>query len=92
MRESDIEAALRGGVALLGGIAYKFVSPGRVGVPDRIVVMPSGVTVFVELKAPGKKPEPHQEREHQRLRERGHRVYVIDSIEGVKKLLEELTP
>ncbi len=90
MRESDIEAALRGGVAMFGGIAYKFVSPGRVGVPDRIVVMPSGVTVFVELKAPGKKPEPHQEREHERLRKLGHRVYVIDSLEGVKQLLEEL--
>ena len=90
MRESDIEAALRGGAAMLGGIAYKFVSPGRVGVPDRIVVMPSGVTVFVEMKAPGKKPEPHQEREHERLRKLGHRVYVIDSLEGVKQLLEEL--
>ena len=92
MRESDIEAALRGGVALLGGIAYKFVSPGRRGVPDRLVVMPNGVTVYVELKAPGEKPEPHQEREHQRLRERGHRVYVIDSLEGVRQLLEELKP
>ena len=92
MRESEIEAALRGGVALLGGIAYKFVSPGRVGVPDRIVVMPGGVTVYVELKAPGKKPEPHQEREHERLRERGHRVYVIDSLDGVQALLKELAP
>lgn len=92
MRESEIEAALRGGVALLGGIAYKFVSPSRVGVPDRIVVMPGGVTVYVELKAPGMKPAPHQEREHERLRERGHRVYVIDSLAGVQALLKELAP
>ena len=90
--EKHIEAYLVKRVKAMGGIAYKFVSPGRRGVPDRIVVMPNGVTVYVELKAPGEKPEPHQEREHQRLRDRGHKVYVIDSLEGVKQLLEELKP
>ena len=44
-------------------------------------------TIWVELKAPGKKPEPHQAREHERMRAMGQRVEVIDSIEGVEELL-----
>jgi len=45
------------------------------------------VSWWVELKAPGKKPEPHQAREHARMRRMGQRVVVIDSIEGVEELL-----
>lgn len=52
MRESDIERRLVQGVKKLGGRAYKFVSPGNVGVPDRLVVLPGGVVLFVEVKAP----------------------------------------
>ena len=44
-------------------------------------------TIWVELKAPGQKPEPHQAREHERMRKMGQRVVVIDSIEGVEGLL-----
>lgn len=44
-------------------------------------------TTWVELKAPGVKTEPHQLREHERMRKMGQRVVVIDSIEGVEELL-----
>ena len=44
-------------------------------------------TVWVELKAPGVKPEAYQLREHERMRRMGQRVVVIDSIEGVEELL-----
>jgi hypothetical protein len=44
-------------------------------------------TTWVELKAPGEKPRPGQLREHERMRRMGQRVEVIDSIEGVEKLL-----
>ncbi len=47
----------------------------------------AGRTIWVELKAPGVKPEPHQLREHERMRKMGQRVVVIDSIEGVEELL-----
>jgi len=60
MRERDIEAYLRDRVKALGGIAYKFVSPGHAGVADRIVCMPGGVVWFVEVKAPGGKLSPLQ--------------------------------
>lgn len=51
----------------------------------RVVEYPS--TIWIELKAPGKKPEPHQLREHKRMRAMGQRVEVIDSFEGVDSLL-----
>ena len=54
MRERDVERYLRERVKQLGGRAYKFVSPGNNGVPDRIVMLPGGKLFFVELKAPGK--------------------------------------
>lgn len=44
-------------------------------------------TIWVELKAPGEKAKPHQQREHERMRAMGQRVVVIDSIEGVEELL-----
>lgn len=47
-----------------------------------------GRTIWVELKAPGEKPESHQLREHERMRKMGQRVVVIDSIEGVEELLQ----
>ena len=43
--------------------------------------------IWVELKAPGVEPEPHQLREHGRMRAMGQTVLVIDSIEGVDEWL-----
>jgi hypothetical protein len=60
-------------------------------VPDRIVTMPGGRIIFVELKRFGKKPEVMQERDHQRRREMGFDVRVIDSKEGVDALVRELS-
>ena len=50
MRESDIEKILVREVKKLGGRAYKWVSPGNDGVPDRIVIFPDKIPIFVELK------------------------------------------
>ena len=88
MRERDIEEYLVTRVKAMGGIAYKFTSPVRANVPDRIVVLPEGLLVFVELKAPGKVPNAAQAREHARLRALGQRVVVIDSLAGVEDLLD----
>lgn len=40
MLEKDIESKLRKRAKEIGGRAYKFVSPGNSGVPDRLVVLP----------------------------------------------------
>lgn len=87
MRESVIEKYLVAEVKKRGGIAYKFTSPGRRSVPDRLVLWPEGVAEFVELKAPGCKPTPLQAREHEKLRALGFAVTVIDSKAGVDAFL-----
>lgn len=84
MLEKDIERIFCARVAELGGIAYKFVSPQRRNVPDRLVLLPGGVMRFVELKAPGKKPTAGQIREHDRLRALGFVVGVVDSADTAK--------
>jgi hypothetical protein len=83
VKESDIEAYLCNRVKAAGGRAYKWVSPGNVGVPDRIVSFPGDKIVFVELKAPGKKPTPIQQLQATRLTNNGHEVIIIDSKERV---------
>lgn len=95
MRERDIERHLVERVKQLGGEVRKVQWIGRRGAPDRLVMLPAGArwrelhaaTIWVELKAPGEKVKPHQQREHERMRDMGQRVVVIDSIEGVGELL-----
>lgn len=83
MLERDIERALVARVKRLGGTAEKFTSPGRRSVPDRLVTLPGGRIIFVELKAPGKKPTEAQARDHARRTELGCDVRVIDNMEDV---------
>lgn len=86
MLEKDIEAALVRRIKKIGGIAYKFTSPSRRSVPDRLCVLPGGRVVFIECKAPGKKPTRLQAAEHERLRALGAEVLVVDSKEDVHAL------
>ena len=83
MEESKIEKRLKKEIELIGGKALKFISPGTNGVPDRIVLLPRGRIVFVELKAPGKKLRAIQELRKKQLEKLGFRVEVIDSIDKV---------
>jgi len=91
IKERDIEAYLVAMCRHFGALCYKWCSPGHVGVPDRICVFPDGQVVFVEVKAPGRKPTARQEREIARLREYGQNVVVIDSIELVERLFSDAT-
>ena len=84
-RESSIEAYLDQRVRAIGGEAFKFVSPGRVGVPDRLVVLPGGEVVWCEIKAPGGKVSPAQGRCHKRLRELTQEVKVLWSTAQINR-------
>lgn len=93
MRERDIEEYLRKRVKAMGGETRKVKWIGRDGAPDRLVMMLAR-TIWVELKRPGKLAtfpadahERAQHREHERMRELGQHVVVIDSLAGVDELL-----
>ena len=83
MLEKDIEKELIKRVKELGGMAEKFTSPAKRSVPDRLVTLPGGRIIFVELKAHGKKPTPAQLRDHNKRIKLGCDVRVIDSMEGI---------
>jgi len=88
MRESQIEARLVQGVKAMGGKAYKFTSPGNVGVPDRIVILPGGAVIFAELKAEGGRLSPNQLLQINELRRIGAEVYEVWGADGVANFLE----
>lgn len=90
MKESAVEKLLVTEAGVLGGLTYKFTSPARKGVPDRIVIWPGGVIHFVELKKKGGKLSPLQEREILRLEKQGCRVYILEGEDDVKRYIETI--
>ncbi len=90
MREKVIERKLTLMVKKQGGICPKFVSPGFDGMPDRIVLLPGSHIAFVEVKAPGQKPQALQVSRHTLLRRLGFRVYILDSEEQIGGILDEI--
>lgn len=85
--ENEIEKYLCSKIMDLGGIPYKFKSPSRNHVPDRICMMPYGVTILVECKAPKGTLSPGQVNEIKRLHLRGHFVVVVSTKEEVDTII-----
>lgn len=89
MLEKEIEKVLVREVRKLGGRAYKWVSPGNDGVPDRIVVLPGMRPVFVELKAESGRLSALQKVQVGRLLDMGQDVRVLRGIQEVERFLED---
>lgn len=88
MLEKEIEKKVCDYAKSRGVLAYKFTSPARAAVPDRLFVAPGGRIWFCEFKRGGAKPTAPQEREHNRLRMQGCMVFVIDSVEDGKAMVD----
>jgi len=70
----------------LGCLVYKFTSPSRRSVPDRLFIMPGGKGVFfIEFKRKGCKPTAGQEIEIAKIRAQGTQVFVIDNVDEGKR-------
>ena len=90
MLEKDIEARLKRGVERAGGLCLKWVSPGCTGVMDRIVLLPGGRVIFVELKKPGGRKSQRQIWLAMQMRDLGMDVRCLWSAEQVDAFLEEV--
>lgn len=73
----------------LGCLHYKFTSPARRSVPDRMFVMPAGKGVFfIEFKRLGQEPTPSQAVEIDKIRKQGIPVYVVDNVSSGKAFVD----
>lgn len=89
MLEKDIEKLFRDEIKKAGGKAYKFTSPGNDGVPDRIVMLPGGRIVFVELKTDTGKLSKLQELQRRQIAELGQTVRVLHGLAEVRDFFLE---
>lgn len=90
MKESEIERILVDEVKRLGGRAYKWVSPGNDGVPDRIVILPNTTPIFVELKTDTGRLSPLKKNQIQKLKGLGQQVEIVKGISGLGLFFEDL--
>ena len=100
MREYNVESKLVNlTTRWLKGHAYKFTSPNRRNVPDRLVLRPippehrelvARYVRFVECKATGKDATKGQAREHRRLRDLGFTVHVANHYDTVTEIVEAM--
>jgi hypothetical protein len=88
MLEKEIESRVCEYARSKGVLAYKFTSPARAAVPDRLFIGQDGHVWFCEFKRGGQKPTPAQEREHTKLRTQKVNVFVIDNVIEGKMMID----
>lgn len=88
MLEKDIEAKVCEYAKSKNVLAYKFTSPARAAVPDRLFIRQDGLVWFCEFKRQGQKPTEAQKREHLRLQQHKVSVFVIDNVDDGKAMID----
>lgn len=89
MQEHVVESYLGKMAKKNGFLCYKFTSPGRDGVPDRIL-MGHEMTFFVETKAPGKTLRKLQAQVIKEMKAHGAIVYTANTKEQVDLIFKEI--
>lgn len=89
MLEARVERYLLRACQKNGLLCLKFVSPQRGGVPDRVIIAPSG-TVFVEVKRPGEHLRRRQRVMTKKMRRYGARVFAVNTMSEVDDLVAKL--
>lgn len=87
--EKYLDEKLKRGIEKLEGWYLKIPTIHISGLPDRICLLPGGITVFAEIKTTKKTPGKLQKWVHKKLIKLGFQVYIIDTSEAIKELLYE---
>ncbi len=90
MKESQIESRLEEMVEAKGGLCFKFISPNTPGVPDRIVITPTGRTIYVELKTEVGSLQRIQKWRIEEMQKRGADVRIIKGLQAAKDFVAEV--
>lgn len=91
--ESDVERKILLKAKSMGMLSYKFSSPSKRAVPDRIFIAKTvyGASVgWLEVKRPGEYPTPLQERELRIMRKQGCLVAWTDNLDDAIHFLKVL--
>lgn len=86
--ESQIERQTVKAALAMNYEVYKFTSPGRAGVPDRLFLGLNGALVAIEFKREDEKPGPLQLRELKVLRDRGVWAIWASTVEEAVSVLK----
>jgi Holliday junction resolvase len=86
LRESDIERRLCRFAREHGILVLKLAGPGLRGQPDR-QFLKNGITCFIEMKAPGKKPRALQMKWLEKLSAEGFHATWCDDVERGEEYL-----
>ena len=90
VRERDVESYLVDELKKRGIMCVKFIPDGKIGMPDRLIILPDERVLWVELKTDNGRLEEIQKLQHKRLRDLGHQVTVVWSKEDVDDLLSQI--
>ena len=73
-----------------GGALIKLSPVSMAGIPDRLLLWPGGIVVFIEFKAPGKYLKPLQRHWFAKLQALGFQVAVCRTMNDFRTLLDSL--
>lgn len=91
-KEAALESKVRAYCKKHGVEFWKFVSPGRKGVPDRLLIGPLGKMAFIEFKSPTGKPSALQLREMANLNRRRVPHLLTSDYEEARAMVRSLLP
>jgi hypothetical protein len=91
VKEAQVEQALKLWTAKAGGTALKVKVIGRRGFVDRLILLPGGRVIFVELKRPvGGRLSPQQKQFHDELRNLNMTVVLVKNPSDIARLMPTL--
>lgn len=86
--EKDIKASINRYLNEISCFHFNYTPwLGKAGVPDKIIIAPDYPAIFVEVKRPGKEPTALQRATHRSLAANGGIVFVVTSLDDLKKCL-----
>jgi hypothetical protein len=89
-RERNIENYLRHHLVELGIKCIKFIPDHANGMPDRLILLPKGRVIWVELKTDNGRLSEIQKYQHEILRGQGQEVVVVWNKEQAGELLDRI--
>ena len=86
--EKAIERYLVDEVKKLGGVCLKYSNQNMAGYPDRLILLPGAITIWVELKSKGQHTTALQDIRLRTLNKLGYDTYICDNKEAIDKIIK----